>query len=75
MADKKFIGRAYDAKYALGKITFEQKDIDLLQENIVNGKVSVLLKESKQGKKYAEIDTYEQVHFNPDNMQNSSVAK
>lgn len=79
MADKEkiFLGRTYDANYSLGKIVLEQKDIDLLVANMTNGKVSILLKEGKSGKKYAEIDTWvaqsqQPVHHHQPNMQNST---
>lgn len=61
MADREkvFVGRNYDEKYAITKLVLEQKDIDLLVANMSNGKVSVLIKESKAGKKYSEIDTWQ----------------
>lgn len=59
MADKIFVGRVFDAKFSRGKLVLNKADLDLLTANLKDDKVSVLLKDSKAGKPYAEIDTWQ----------------
>lgn len=59
MADKIFVGRVYDAKFSRGKLVLTPDDLKILQSNMKDGKVSVLIRDSKAGKPYAEIDTWQ----------------
>lgn len=59
MAEKVFIGRNYDAKWAITKLVLTEADIRLLQQHLKDDRVSILIKESKNGNKYAEIDTWQ----------------
>ena len=57
-------GKVIDTKYGqLTKISFSQKDLDVLQANMVNGWINLVVKEKKEkveGKPthYLEVDTY-----------------
>lgn len=57
MADKKFVGRSKSGKYPEQvEIGLQQKDIDLLQENMKSGWVNIRVNKGKDsGKPYAEI--------------------
>lgn len=64
--EKKFCGSAkiINTKFGeLTKISFSQKDIEVLQENMVNGWINLVIKEKKnkvEGKAthYLEVDTF-----------------
>lgn len=57
MADKKFIGRTKAGKYPDQiEIGLQQKDIDLLQQNLKNGWVNIRANKGREsGKYYSEI--------------------
>lgn len=62
MADKKFVGKVFDAKFAIAKLNLNKQDInDLVAYMKEAGKdqVGILIKESQKGTKYAEIDTWQ----------------
>lgn len=63
MADKKFIGKVFEKTFSNGgsiyKLSLNQKDLELLSEEISQDRVIVAVKKSKGGKWYAEIDDYQ----------------
>ena len=59
MADKIFIGKVYEDRFALAKVVLTKEDVQKLSQLIENNeKVAILAKKSQQGKFYAEIDQY-----------------
>lgn len=62
MADKKFVGKIFDAKFAIAKLNLSKQDInEIVSYMKETGKdsVGILIKESQKGTKYAEIDTWQ----------------
>ena len=63
-------GKVIDTKYGqLTKISFSQKDLDVLKANMVNGWINLDVKEKKEkveGKPthYLEVDTYKSTPAN-----------
>lgn len=62
MADKKFVGKVFDAKFSIAKLNLNKEDINnivaYMKENNKES-VGILIKESQKGTKYAEIDTWQ----------------
>lgn len=79
MADKIFIGKVWEDRFAIASLELNGEDIDKLQQYFrasQNAKVKIKIKESLKGKKYAEIDTWvpNQTSAPQQTQQNSAPA-